>query len=409
MRLPFYDLLHLPTPFPFSAVMIGGLNFGPWGTPINGATYGVNGTELTSPGCVLTVPHTQARLAAVCSYPRGIPTQALLRLPGYPQIVCNTSVGAGAGLVWFVTVDGESRESWICIRRFQWDSHVVFPCFALQASAPCLRRRTTGHPLSRASLACLRMRRRTAAMSCLSMGRSSQRRCVAARRPDSIRSEFALPPLLASQPYLGKISYGPSGTEFIAVGCTVTVPHSQIACTTAPGTGRQLRWLVTVGGQVSALSTATTSYAGPAITAVSPGNGPTAGGGVVTLSGVNFGTAYASSKLSIKINNDMQTRPAAWGSWVAALLAGQPSPAPAVDAWVAGLYSVPPLSEQRAGAVESVSFRVPPGYGPAAEIIVVVDGIPSQNISYTYDAPVITNLAPDRALDEGGEGCSTGL
>lgn len=210
--------------------------------------------------------------------------------------------------------------------------------------------------------------------------------------------------LFILQAYLGKISYGPSGTEFIAAGCTVTVPHSQIACTTAPGTGRLLRWLVTVGGQVSALSTATTSYAGPTITAVSPGNGPTAGGGIVTLSGVNFGTAYASSKLSIKVNNDMQARPPAWGSWVAALLAGQPSPAPAVDAWVAGLYSVPPLSEQRAGAVESVSFRVPPGFGPAAEIIVVVDGIPSQNISYTYDAPVITNLAPDRELIMGGKG-----
>lgn len=62
-----------------------GLNFGPWGTPINGATYGVNGTELSSPGCALTIPHT--------------------------QIVCNTTVGAGSGLVWFVTIDGQRSVS----------------------------------------------------------------------------------------------------------------------------------------------------------------------------------------------------------------------------------------------------------------------------------------------------------
>ena len=76
----------------------------------------------------------------------------------------------------------------------------------------------------------------------------------------------------------------------------------------------------------------------------------------------------------------------------------QSTACPECDSWLASLYSTPPLNPVRAGATESVSFVVPPGYGPAAELIVVVDGVPSDvNATFVYDAPTITNVAPNRA------------
>jgi hypothetical protein len=42
------------------AVVISGLNFGPAGTVVDYATYGPgNGTDLVSPGCILSIPQTQ--------------------------------------------------------------------------------------------------------------------------------------------------------------------------------------------------------------------------------------------------------------------------------------------------------------------------------------------------------------
>jgi len=75
----------------------------------------------------------------------------------------------------------------------------------------------------------------------------------------------------------------------------------------------------------------------------------------------------------------------------------QPTACAACDAWLASLYSTPGLNPAVSGAVESVQFAIPPGFGPAAEVLVVVDGVPSDaNATFVYDAPVITNLAPNR-------------
>jgi hypothetical protein len=133
---------------------------------------------------------------------------------------------------------------------------------------------------------------------------------------------------------------------------------------------------------------------------VSPPGGLTDGGGVATVYGTNFGLAVASSKLLIKLNNLMKPRPSAsvWSGWFSALMAVQPSTSSAADSWLSTVYTVPPLSSS-GGAVESVSFVVPPGFGPADEMLVVVDGIPSQITPvsvYSYTPPTITNLAPDR-------------
>ena len=75
------------------------------------------------------------------------------------------------------------------------------------------------------------------------------------------------------QPFLGAVTYGPSGVEFTATGCFVSSDHVAITCVTVPGTGRKLKWAVNVGGQLSTLSTATSSYASPNITSVAPSIG----------------------------------------------------------------------------------------------------------------------------------------
>ena len=93
----------------------------------------------------------------------------------------------------------------------------------------------------------------------------------------------------ASTPFLGAVTYGPGGVGFTARNCTITVAGTQISCTTAPGTGRALQWVVTVSNQSSAPSAATTSYALPTLLSVPPASGPTADGIIVTLTGTNLG------------------------------------------------------------------------------------------------------------------------
>jgi len=88
-------------------------------------------------------------------------------------------------------------------------------------------------------------------------------------------------------------TYGPSGTEFTATDCSVLVAHSTVRCLTAPGTGTNHSWVVTVDGQASALFAAGTGYAAP-IVVFYRGDGvedaDTRGGQVVRIEGRQFGT-----------------------------------------------------------------------------------------------------------------------
>lgn len=86
--------------------------------------------------------------------------------------------------------------------------------------------------------------------------------------------------------------FGPRGYVYHAAGCTVSVPHEELTCTTAPGAGRALNWVVVVDEQVSV--TPTYNYYPPEITGLSgPGavNGSTFGGEEVVITGDNFGPA----------------------------------------------------------------------------------------------------------------------
>ena len=78
--------------------------------------------------------------------------------------------------------------------------------------------------------------------------------------------------------------------RFQAQGCIIAADHVVVECKTAPGAGKDLRWVVTIRGQES--KAATTNYAPPTITSITgPGskNAATEGGQEVVIAGTNFG------------------------------------------------------------------------------------------------------------------------
>ena len=76
------------------------------------------------------------------------------------------------------------------------------------------------------------------------------------------------------------------------------VGHAWLSCVPPPGVGRLHQWTVTVGGQASAPSTDTTSYAVPVLKSVSGDNFNTDGGQVVVLNGLEFGPQSATANVS---------------------------------------------------------------------------------------------------------------
>lgn len=87
-----------------------------------------------------------------------------------------------------------------------------------------------------------------------------------------------------------QVTYGPSGDEYDAIGCYVSVSHEQLTCRTSPGIGSGLLWVVSIGYQNSL--TPVTSYGNPVIYAIrGPGavHGDTNGNQTIWIDGTNFG------------------------------------------------------------------------------------------------------------------------
>ena len=74
-------------------------------------------------------------------------------------------------------------------------------------------------------------------------------------------------------------------TEYAATGCSVLTAGSRLQCSSVPGVGTGLQWVVEVNGANGTWSTATTTYTAPAITGqITPAAVLATGGGtVVTL------------------------------------------------------------------------------------------------------------------------------
>ena len=158
---------------------------------------------------------------------------------------------------------------------------------------------------------------------------------------------------------LDGVNFGASGT--LMFNGAICVPqswgHTQITFLTPPGQGTNLPVVVTAGGQTS--NTVSFSYDPPAIIAIDPNHGPTAGGTPVTVYGMNFGTSGSVT------------------------LGGNPV---AIQSW----------------ADAQVTFLTPPGQGTNLPIVVTAGGRPSNSLPFSYDPPVIFGLAPPNGSTAGG-------
>ena len=87
------------------------------------------------------------------------------------------------------------------------------------------------------------------------------------------------------------VTYGHGGVEYVGASCQV-VMQTLVTCRSAPGVGKNLAFLMSVGGQVSYLFPSTASYAPPSVAwfeGLGAINAATSGGQVVRIQGRNFG------------------------------------------------------------------------------------------------------------------------
>ena len=302
---PLHPARCLPLPLPAPAD-ISGSQFGPLGTPVNNATYSRpnSNATFTALGCSVTVEHS--------------------------QISCASAVGAGAGLVWTVTVDGQA--SVVPSTNYGRPAIVSF------SGAGAANATTDGG--------------------------------------DAVvlwGSNFAVPPFLTS------VTYGPTGVEYdVTASCVYASPHLSLSCVTAPGVGPVLQWLVTVGGQTNDPSvTPTTSYEAPVITSLSPAHGPTPAGTAVRLFGTGFAplaTAAAKAVLVDAVGAAGAPTAVDLAYYVTAVQAGGTGSA-AVAAYIAALVPATVLRVVRLGPrSHAIDVLMPAGYGPGRRVFAQIGG-----------------------------------
>lgn len=197
--------------------------------------------------------------------------------------------------------------------------------------------------------------------------------------------------------FLERVTYGPDGDDYVALNCAYLTPHYSISCTTQPGTGRVLRWLVTVDGQTSALSPVASSYQLPSITSVTPALSVSSGGGSATLLGTGLALLAPAATQTVYLEtcyeNAAYPPQADIDAYWAAVQAGA-APAAALVAsvppWIAAL-TTPTITSTLPGQGGLV-FTIPPGIpGCGGSFWVSVSGVPSNVVVFDYAAPRISN------------------
>lgn len=325
-------------------------NFGPNGTTVDSAVYTSGGNAstqviFTASNCYLSRPHVEVGEADL--RPWGGSTVGSLTAPLLPiaQITCLTVVGAGKGLAWFVTIDGQNSVS----------------------------------PTTAYGVPVINWFSGPGAVDASTDGGDAV----------TLYGRF-----FSTQQFLGAVTYGATGTEYVAQNCSVAQNHVAITCFTTRGTGRFLRWSVTVGGQTSAASVNFTSYAAPRITSLIPNKLLTNGDVAAVITGTDFAARWGAASVRIYLNNFNSAMPsqAFIDSYTAQAMLGY-DPRGVVNAalaqssvqsWLASLTAIVPLVQPLpATSAGTLSFLLPGGFGPSQSAIVVVDGVPSNIVNFS--------------------------
>lgn len=198
----------------------------------------------------------------------------------------------------------------------------------------------------------------------------------------------------STQRFLGAVTYGATGTEYVAQNCSVTQDHVAITCITTRGTGRFLRWSVTVGGQTSSASVNFTSYAAPRIISLAPNSLLTNGDVAAVITGTNFAARWGAAVVRVYLDNFNSEMPsqAFIDSYSAQVTLGYDphglvnaaEALSTVQSWVASLTSIVPLVQPLpAKSAGTLSFTLPAGFGPSQSALVLVDGVPSNIVNFS--------------------------
>jgi hypothetical protein len=168
------------------------------------------------------------------------------------NITCTTVVGIGWNLTWIVTVAGQTSPRSSATNRY------VTPSLSTIRGTGASQAITTGGQLF------------------------------------TITGSHFGPTTSTAKPV---VTYGDTGTEYIASSCTVTLTDTQIVCLTGEGTGADLMTIVKIGGQPSSAFAGNMSFAAPVVQYyvtqwddTSATGGRTEGGQYVLIYGSNFGT-----------------------------------------------------------------------------------------------------------------------
>jgi hypothetical protein len=225
-------------------IVISGVNFGPIALP-NGNALSAIGTVTYGPG------GDEYELTAICNVTKD-----------HVAITCKTTSGAGAGMNWRVSVDGQPS---------------VQPSTAY------------GHPVI------------TGISGPVALDTDGAQVVVITGRNFAPSEKTKQSPVTGER-FLHSVVYGPSGNPHYTLptaNCKVTEDSTEITCTTVPGVGSDLTWFVTVEGQLSA-PFAWGSYEAPTISTASPLAGSTEGKVAIVLSGFGFGAMDPTSTVQVR-------------------------------------------------------------------------------------------------------------
>jgi len=165
--------------------------------------------------------------------------------------------------------------------------------------------------------------------------------------------------------------------EFTAVGCYVSIAHTQITCTTAPGAGKDLSWVVTVDGQDG--TNEKTDYGKPILsgTTFSLPYLNNDGGETIIINGTNFGPP---------------TFPGPFLNWVRF--------GPVYSPYAYDLRNCIVLSHF------AIQCQTPPGSGPALKFSASVksqETAAQSSWQLSYQPPVIDSIVKTQVRTSGGD------